>query len=216
MEPFSPSCIFFDLDETLYPPGIGVWEEIGRRINRYLLERIGIPKEEVDILRQKFFIKYGTTLSGLRAEYEVDPQEYLQFVHDIPLDRYLQPDIRLRQLLDALPQRKYIFSNADRPYILRVLSALGISDQFHGIVDIYATVFFCKPMEQAYRIALEAAGSPRPETCLYVDDLPRNLPPASRLGIKTVLVHNKVPAFPADFHIDTIYQLADLVRRPFS
>jgi putative hydrolase of the HAD superfamily len=212
MEPCSPSCIFFDLDETLYPPGIGVWEEIGRRINRFLMERMGTPQEDVNILREKFFIQYGTTLTGLRAEYEVDPREYLQFVHDIPLERYLKPDNRLRQLLETLPQRKYIFSNADRPYIVRVLSTLGIADQFHGIIDIYATEFICKPMEQAYRIALEAAGSPSPDTCLYVDDLPRNLPPASRLGIKTVLVHNKVPADLADFHIETIYQLADLIH----
>ncbi len=211
MKPLSPACIFFDLDDTLYPPERGVWGEITARINRYLVERIGIPEAEVDELRKKYFSAYGTTLNGLRAEHDVDPVEYSRFVHDVPLERLLAPDPPLRRMLESLPQKKFIFSNADRPYILRVLARLEIEDCFNGIVDIFATGFACKPMAASYRAAMQLAGSPSAEGCLLVDDLPRNLEPARKLGMAAVLVHGKSPAGSGDYHIDTIYQLADLI-----
>jgi putative hydrolase of the HAD superfamily len=211
MKPFSPACIFFDLDDTLYPPERGVWREITARITRYLEERIGIPAAEVDGLRKRFNSNYGTVLNGLRAEYKVDPVEYSQYVHDIPLDQFLAPDPALRRMLEALPQKKFIFSNADRPYILRVLSQLDIEDCFAGIVDIFSTGFACKPMEAAYRMAIQLAGSPKAEACLLVDDLPRNLEPAMIIGMTGVLVHGKFPVRSGDYQIDTIYQLAGLI-----
>jgi putative hydrolase of the HAD superfamily len=211
MKLLSPSCIFFDLDDTLYPPERGVWREIAARINRYLTERIGIPESEVDDLRKRYFSTYGTVLNGLRAEHEVDPLDYSRYVHNVPLDQFLAPDPVLRRMLESLPQKKFIFSNADRPYILRVLSRLDIEDCFQGIVDIFSTGFACKPMEDAYRIAIQLAGSPNAEECLLVDDLPRNLAPAMKLGMTAVLVHGKFPTRCGDYQIDTIYQLADLI-----
>jgi putative hydrolase of the HAD superfamily len=211
MKPLSPACIFFDLDDTLYPPERGVWGEIAARINRYLEERIGIPESEVDGLRKRYFSTYGTVLNGLRAEYEVDPLDYSQYVHNIPLDQFLTPDPELRRMLESFPQKKFIFSNADRPYILRVLSRLDIEDCFQGIVDIFSTGFACKPMEAAYRMAIQLAGSPDAEDCLLVDDLPRNLEPAMKLGMTAVLVHGKFPVRCGDYQIDTIYQLAELI-----
>jgi putative hydrolase of the HAD superfamily len=211
MKTFSPACIFFDLDDTLYAPERGVWREIASRINRYMVERTGIPEPEVDALRKRYFSEYGTALNGLRAEYSVDPTDYSRFVHDIPLEQYLAPDPALRRMLEALPQKKIIFSNADRPYILRVLSRLDIEDCFNGIVDIFSTGFACKPMEASYRIAMQLAGSPQPEDCALVDDLPRNLKPAREMGMTSVLVHGKFPSPSEEYQIPSIYQLADLI-----
>jgi putative hydrolase of the HAD superfamily len=211
MKSFSPACIFFDLDDTLYAPERGVWREIASRINRYMVERTGIPEPEVDALRKRYFSEYGTALNGLRAEHSVDPVDYYRFVHDIPLEQYLAPDPALRRMLEALPQKKIIFSNADRPYILRVLSTLEIEDCFNGIVDIFSTGFACKPMEASYRIAMQLAGSPQPEDCALVDDLPRNLKPAREMGMTGVLVHGKFPSPSEEYQIDSIYQLAELI-----
>jgi putative hydrolase of the HAD superfamily len=210
MNSFSPTCIFFDLDDTLYPPSRGVWSEIALRINRYMVERSGIPEPEVDALRKRYFSEFGTTLNGLRAERGVDPLDYYRFVHDLPLERLLEPDPALRTMLRALSQKKFIFSNADRPYILRVLSRLGIADCFDGIIDIFATDFACKPMEASYQIALTLAGSPRPKECALVDDLPRNLKPAAEMGMTAVLVGGKFPSASERYQIDSIYHLADL------
>lgn len=205
-----PVCIFFDIDDTMYPPERGVWAEIGRRINRYMVERVRIPEADVDAMRRYYFEMYGTTCNGLRAEHGVDPEEYYRFVHDIPLDRFLAPDPALRRMLTSLPQKKIVFSNADRAYIQRVLAALGVADCFHGIVDIFATGLVPKPAVTAYRTAMRLAGSPPAEGCALVDDMPRNLPPARELGWRTVLVHNRSADGIAHHQIETIYRLPDV------
>ncbi|MGB7537532.1 MAG: pyrimidine 5'-nucleotidase [Anaerolineales bacterium] len=205
------TTIFFDLDDTLYPPQRGVWGEIARRINRYMIERVGIRELEVDALRRRYFTEYGTACNGLRHEHGVEPEDFYRFVHDIPLGEYLAPDPALRRMLEGMPQKKIVFSNADRAHIQRVLSVLNVSDLFEEIVDIFATGFACKPMDAAYRIAMRKAGSPPAECCMLVDDLPRNLQPAHGLGWTTVLIHNPAPDGSADHQIETIYQLSGLL-----
>jgi putative hydrolase of the HAD superfamily len=207
------ACIFFDVDDTLYPPQRGLWDEISRRITLYIVERIGVREAEAELMRQRYFLTFGTTCNGLRQEYGVDPQDYYRFVHDIPLDRFLQTDPELRRMLTALPQRKFIFSNGDRAHILRVLTALGIEDRFDGIIDIFATDFACKPSEAAYRAAVRLAASAPAERCVLVDDLPRNLAPAKELGWITVLVHNRAADGSAHYQIDAIYRLPELLAR---
>lgn len=199
------------MDDTLYPPSSGVWGAIGGRINRFMIERVGFSAEDIDRRRQEYFQKYGTTLNGLQKEFEIDPLEYLKFVHDIPVEELLQPDPRLQTMLKGMPQRKFIFSNADRPYIQRVLDLLGIAGFFEGIIDIVRTRFVCKPLPGAYAVALDAAGSPPVERCVVVDDLVRNLEPASKLGMITVLVNHPLPDGAVHHQIDNIYQLAGLM-----
>jgi putative hydrolase of the HAD superfamily len=206
-----PECIFLDLDDTVYPPETGLWGEIGRRINRYLVERMAVPESTVDAVRRRYFETYGTTCNGLRAERHVDPEDFYRFVHDIPLERFLSPDLALRRMLTGLDQRRYIFSNADRTYILRVLSALDIADCFDGIVDIFATGLVPKPEAAAYRCAMQLAGSPPADQCLLADDLPRNLLPARELGWTAVLVHNRPDDGSAHHRIGTIHRLPEVL-----
>jgi FMN phosphatase YigB (HAD superfamily) len=67
-------------------------------------------------------------------------------------------------------------------------------------------------MEAAYRKAIQLAGSPEPDGCLLVDDLPRNLEPAVKLGMTAVLVHGKFPVHGGNYQIDTIYQPAERIE----
>jgi putative hydrolase of the HAD superfamily len=205
------TCIFFDVDDTLYPPERGVWNEIALRINRYMVERVGIRESEADALRRRYFTTYGTACNGLRHEHGVDPEDYYRYVHDIPLEEFLAPDPALRRMLERIPQKKIVFSNADRAYILRVLSVLGVGDLFNGIVDIFSTGLISKPMAEAYRIAMRMTGSPPVEACMLVDDLPRNLQPARALGWITVLVHHRASDDSAHHQLDSIYRLPDLL-----
>ena len=107
------STLLLDLDGTVYPQHNGIWEEIGARMEKFMYERLALPISQIPHLRQEYYLKYGTTLSGLRKNYQVDEEEYLQFVHDIPLHQYLSPDYRLRNILTNLPQKKWIFTNSD-------------------------------------------------------------------------------------------------------
>jgi pyrimidine 5'-nucleotidase len=157
-------------------------------MNEYMLERLQIPPEQVAVIRRQYFETYGTTLRGLQLHYQVDADEFLAYVHDLPVETIISPDPDLHSMLDSLPIPKWIFTNADANHAGRVLSALGISDCFTGIIDIRSMGFVCKPDPQAYRIALNRVGENSPERCVYLDDASRNLAPAYEMGFFTVLV----------------------------
>lgn len=179
---------FFDLDGTLYPGDNGLWEAIGERMNDFICNRVGIPESEVSQLREKYYLAYGTTLHGLKRFHNVDELEYLRYVHDVPLENYIQPDPELHEMLERMPQAKWIFTNGDRNHAQRVTEALGVQDCFTGVVDILAMDGVNKPDESVYRLAMEAAGVSEAGQCVYVDDIARNLEPAKALGMFTVLV----------------------------
>ena len=170
--------LYFDLDDTLYPASSGLWAAIRERMNAYMQRLMDLPIPEIVSLRQSYLEKYGTTLRGLQAHYIVNADEYLAFVHDLPLEQFIHPDPSLRTLLLSLPQRRWIFTNADNNHANRVLNILGITDCFDGIIDIRAIEFACKPDKIAYQRALAITGDDDPAQCVIFDDALRNLSPA--------------------------------------
>jgi len=103
--------LLFDLDNTLYSPERELFSLIDVRINRYMSEVVGIPAAEVDGLRRRYWAEYGVTLQGLIRHYRVDPEDYLDYVHDVDVASRLDPDGELRLALQQLPQRKAVFTN---------------------------------------------------------------------------------------------------------
>ena len=180
--------IWFDLDATLYGPDTGLWEEIGSRIERYLREVLRFPPDILRAIKRDYYLRYGTTLRGLQLNDQVDPDDYLQFVHDIPLQNYLAPDPELRALLLDLPQQRWVFTNSDRKHAERVLDALGIADCFTGCITVESIDYQCKPNSEAYSAALRISGEENYENVLFLDDSDRNLAGAHALGVFTVLV----------------------------
>jgi putative hydrolase of the HAD superfamily len=203
------TTLLFDLDDTLYPPGNGLWAAIRERMGQYMIERIGLPAEEVPTIRQRYYQTYGTTLRGLLANYpdRVNADDYLAYVHDLPLEDYIQPDPKLRQLLLTFPQQRWIFTNADANHARRVLNVLGLRDCFAGIVDVRGLGLACKPDPQAYRRALAIVGEPNPACCVLLDDAVHNLAPAHSLGFTTVLVGTTDAHPVADYSIASLYEL---------
>ncbi len=181
------NSLYFDLDDTLYPAHSGLWEAIRERMNDYMQRLVPLPPEQVAALRQSYLERYGTTLRGLQMNYAVDADDYLAYVHDLPLREYIRPDPALRTLLQSLPQRKWIFTNADDRHTARVMTILGIEGCFDGIIDIRLLGFTCKPDQEAYRKALAITGDQASQVAI-LDDAPRNLAPAHELGFFTVLV----------------------------
>jgi putative hydrolase of the HAD superfamily len=201
------TTFFFDLDETLYPSSSGLWMEIRARINAYMHERLGFSWEEIEIVREKYFREYGTTLRGLQANHQVDMDDYLAYVHNVPLEAYLHPDPELADAIARLPGRKFIFTNADCAHAGRVTKALGLDGVFDGCIDVHVIAPYCKPMPESFALALKAAGSPNPRTCVLLDDQGRITRAARALGIFTVLVGKDDPGFEAD---EALPRLADL------
>lgn len=209
------ATVFFDVDDTLYPPTNGVWQFIGDRINQYMVERLAIPPDRASALRKSYFQHFGTTLHGLIVDYDVDPHDYMAFVHDIPLERMLKPDPQLRATLLALPQKRVIFTNADRNHAERVTRLLGVWELIDLVVDLFALDLHNKPKLEAYRRALALAGDPPPEACVMVDDHLVNLRPAADLGMTTVWVGEGSQHAPADYKIASVTELQASVPELF-
>lgn len=205
------STIFFDLDDTLYPVECGLWPQIRDRIGLYMRERLHIPAAQVPTLQRQLFEQYGTTLRGLQVNYQVEVADFLAFVHDVPLGQYLRPDPLLRQVLQALPARKFIFTNADVAHARRVLNALQLADCFEDIIDVVAIDPYCKPMPEAFAIALKAAGESDPARCVMIDDIPRTTRAARQIGMYAILCGKSGPHPDADATLDDWSGLADLL-----
>ena len=201
------STLFFDLDDTLYPSTSGLWEAIRERMSRYMWERIKLPKEEVPELRKNYFETYGSTLRGLQIHHKVDTDDYLAYVHDLPLQMYIHPAPGLRKIILSLSTPRWIFTNADSRHAQRVLAELGLEDCFTGIIDIRAIQFACKPEILAYQRALALAGEVEPSKCILLDDSPRNLLPAHEMGFFTILVGTDKPDPAASLSLPSVYDL---------
>jgi len=181
------TTIFFDLDDTLYPASSGLWPTLKNRMNLYMIERMGIPPEQVPFLREQYFRKYGTTLRGLQANHEIDVQDFLAFVHDVRLRDYIHPDPVQQQVLASLGTRNVIFTNADQNHARRVLDVLEIGSCFASIVDVNDMDPYCKPSPQAFALAMQAAGESDPSRCVMIDDLVHTTLAAKSLGMYALL-----------------------------
>jgi putative hydrolase of the HAD superfamily len=178
----------FDLDNCLYPASTGLFDLIDQRMGAYIERLLGVDPAEAKRVQKAHFHAHGTTLAGLMKEHRVDPHEFLDDVHDIPLDRVSRDD-RLAVGLARLPGRKLVFTNADSPYALRVLEALGIGEHFAELHDIHAAELRPKPDRHGYDLMLQRFGID-PGGAAMVEDMAQNLKPAKELGMTTVWVDN--------------------------
>ena len=181
-------ALFFDLDDTLYPSTNGLWQTLRNRIELYMVEVMKLPPEIVPNLRKELFLKHGTTLRGLAVEYQINEQEFLDFVHNVPLKDFLQPDPNLRSTLGLYPQKKVIFTNADANHANRVINALGLAGIFDQIIDIRDIRPYCKPQIEAFQQALLLAHVRDPHECVMIDDARRNLLGAKEMGLFTIQI----------------------------
>ncbi len=204
----------FDVDDTLYPPDNGLWDELADRIEQYLVEHMGVNPADSDTVRSKYYREHGTTLNGLMYEHpELDPLEYLAFVHDLRYQEFLRPDPELNRMLADLPLRKAIFTNADRAHAENVLRHLGIQDHFEAIVDIVMLNFVNKPNRTAYEILLSTLNAPA-EACVLVEDSARNIATAREMGMTTILVRpGGTDRDGAHHHVDTVRGVGPLLKR---
>ena len=206
------TTIFFDLDDTLYPASTGLWHAIKARMNSYMGERMHIPAGEIPRLREKYFREYGTTLRGLQANYPMDVEDYLAYVHDLRLEDYLHPDPVQQEVLASLPTRNLIFTNADVAHARRVLRQLQIEPYFAGIVDVNRMDPYCKPSPQAFKIALSAAGESEPSRCVMIDDLPHTTRAAKEFGLYSILYGASAPGPDTDAVLNDWRQLPSLLN----
>jgi putative hydrolase of the HAD superfamily len=178
----------FDLDNCLYPASTGLFALIDERMSAYIQRLLDCDAVEAKRVQKAHFHEHGTTLAGLMKEHAIDPTDFLEDVHDIPLDR-VQCDERLGRLLLRLPGRRFVFTNGDAPYARRVLERIGVHGHFDELHDIHASSYRPKPDPYGYELLCERFGID-PSFALLADDMVQNLAPAKTLGMTTVWVDN--------------------------
>jgi len=195
----------FDLDNTLYPHHTNLFAQIDVKMTSYVSELLSLPRDEARKLQKDLYLEYGTTLSGLMARHNIDPDDFLRKVHDIDYS-WLKPDPALGDAIRDLPGRKFIFTNGDRGHAERTARQLGILDRFDDIFDIVAAELNPKPAQATYDrfVALHRiVGS---DAAMF-EDLARNLVAPKVLGMTTVLVvpRNFEPTFSEIWERDPAY-----------
>ncbi|WP_422374872.1 pyrimidine 5'-nucleotidase [Roseibium sp.] len=179
----------FDLDNTLYPHEADLFSQINEQIARYVQKLLDLSRDEAMAHQKELYHEHGTTLRGLMTTHNIDPDDYLQFVHDIDYS-VLDPDPALGAAIAALPGKKFIFTNGDTPHAERTAAALGISEHFEDIFDIVSADLVPKPNRETYDKFLGRTGI-APARAAMFEDLAKNLRVPHALGMCTALI---VPA----------------------
>ena len=181
----------FDLDNTLYAGKTRIFEQISKRISKYISEKLNVSIEEAKKIQKNYFYEYNTTLNGMIKNHKIDANEFLEFVHNVNID-FLKEDPKLKEELKQLEGKKFIFTNGSRKHALNIIQRIGIDQSFDGIFDIVDSDFIPKPAIEPYKKLVEKH-TIDPNLCVLVEDIARNLKPAYEMGMKTVWIENNEP-----------------------
>ena len=181
----------FDLDNTLYSGDTKVFDQVDKKMSKFISEKLKVSEEEAKKIQKNYFHEYNTTLNGMIKNHDIDANEFLEFVHDVNLD-FLQKDEFLKNQINKLSGKKIIFTNGSKAHASNVTKKIGIDKLFDGVFDIVDSDFYPKPSMQPYKKIIENYNI-EPEYCIFFEDIARNLKPAHELGMKTVWIKNKEP-----------------------
>lgn len=206
----------FDLDNTLYRADSGVFARIDARMTEFVGGFLKLDRDAARALQKTLYREHGTTMNGLIKLYGMDPEPYLDFVHQIDLSD-LNKDSALAFAIERLPGRRYVFTNGSAKHAARILAKLGLTHLFDAIWDIRTVGFTPKPDPAAYRQIVAHGGFAPGEAAMF-DDIARNLVEAHALGMTTVWLNTEAawgrqgPEFPvaSALHID--HEINDLAR----
>lgn len=190
----------FDLDNTLYPPAMRLFDQIEVRMTDWVMRALNVDRARADHLRAHYWLTYGTTLAGLMSEHGVDPGPYLDEVHDIDFS-VLAADPDLAGAIADLPGRRIVFTNGCAPYAEKVLTARGLTGLFDAVYGVEHAAFHPKPDARAFATVFARDGL-SPATAAMFEDDPRNLAVPHDLGMRTVHVA-PVPAPAPHIHHHT-------------
>jgi len=179
----------FDLDNTLYSGQTKVFAEVDKNMSAFISKKMNIDLVKAKEIQKKYFYEYGTTLSGLMKQDNIDPHDFLEFVHDIDIS-WLPKDIKLREELIKIKEKKYIFTNGSHAHVENVTKQLGINDLFDGAFDIVDANFIPKPHINAYKKIIEKFNLD-PIKSILIEDIAHNLEQAKNLGMKTCWLENE-------------------------
>jgi putative hydrolase of the HAD superfamily len=181
----------FDLDNTLYSGDTKVFDQVDKKMSKFISEKLKVTIEEAKKIQKNYFHEYNTTLNGMIKNHKIDANEFLEFVHDVNLD-FLKADKPLEEQIRKLDGKKFIFTNGSKAHVANVTKKIGIEKLFDGVFDIVESDFIPKPSIEPYKKIIEKYKI-EPQYSIFIEDIARNLKPAHELGMKTVWIKNDEP-----------------------
>ena len=176
----------FDLDNTLYPHHVNLWQQVDQRIGEFVGAYLKVSAQDARRIQKDYYRRYGTTMRGMMTEHGVRADDFLAYVHQIDHSP-LQPNPAMGAAIAGLPGRKLILTNGSTDHADKVLQRLGIGAHFEAVFDIIAAELEPKPAPQTYRKFLQLHAVDPARSAMF-EDLSRNLVVPHQLGMTTVLV----------------------------
>jgi len=176
----------FDLDNTLYPHHVNLWQQVDARIGAYIGSFLKVDAVEARRIQKDYYKRYGTSMRGMMTEYGVSADDYLAYVHEIDHSP-LEPNPAMGEAIARLPGRKLILTNGSTDHAGKVLARLGFPEHFEAVFDIIAADLEPKPAPQTYQRFLDLHRVDPARSAMF-EDLARNLVVPHDLGMTTVLV----------------------------
>ena len=179
-------CWIFDLDNTLYPASTDLFAQVCEKMTSYIANTLNVDKAKADKMRYEYWQKYGTSLAGLMKNFKIDPDHFLEVVHDIDFS-VLNKDSKLVDTLNELPGRKIVYTNGTVPYAKEVLKYRGLADVFDEIYGVENANYIPKPSPEAFKLIFAKANVIYNRSAMFEDEV-RNLKAPFDLGLKTILI----------------------------
>ena len=176
----------FDLDNTLYPHHVNLWQQVDQRIGEFIAAYLKISPEQARFIQKDYYRRYGTSMRGMMTEHGVHADDYLAYVHQIDHSP-LEPNPAMGAAISRLPGRKLVLTNGSTDHAAAVLGRLGIGEHFEAVFDIMAAELEPKPAAKTYHKFLARHGVDPTKAAMF-EDLARNLVVPHELGMTTVLV----------------------------
>lgn len=176
----------FDLDNTLYPARHSLFAQVDVRMGEYLSRLLALEVDAARAVQKSLFRRHGSTLRGLMSEYGIEPDGFLEYVHDVDFT-VLPRDERLDRALSRLAGRKLVFTSASLDYAEKALERIGVAHHFEAVFDITAADYLPKPHPPTYERFLDRHAVD-PRAAVMFEDIARHLEPAAALGMTTVWV----------------------------
>jgi len=155
-------------------------------MTNFVQNYLSLKREDAAALQRQYYFDHGTTLNGLMIHHNVSPKDFLDYVHDID-HSVLSKNIPLREQLEKLSGKKYIFTNGTVKHAEDTLDALGLADLFDDMFDIIGTDYVPKPDAVAFDRFFVHTGLNPKNACMF-EDLHHNLKVPHERGMKTILI----------------------------
>ena len=180
--------ILFDLDGVLYQDLESVFGQVSRRMTEYISKKLNLNLKKAKELQTNYFHKYNTSLNGLMKHHDIEPEDFLKYVHNIDLS-FMSKDTVLRNELENLNLKKFIFTNGSKDHANNITTHLGINDLFDGLFDIADSEFSPKPTAKAFDLMVKKFNI-NPKETLYIEDIAKNLSIGKERGAITAWLIN--------------------------